>query len=140
MTVGVSSAALAARYAACAAAATAANVATQRITSALYAGRFELYAAMAAGTLTGLVAKYLLDRRWIFPARRAALGGHAVAFARYTLTGAATTCLFWGTELAFAALGDARWLRYAGAVLGLTVGYLTKYRLDRRFVFREPAA
>ena len=31
-------------------------------------------------------------------------------------------------------------LRYAGAVLGLAIGYAAKYRLDRRFVFREQAA
>ncbi len=29
--------------------------------------------------------------------------------------------------------------RYVGAVLGLTVGYAVRYRLDRRFFFREPA-
>ena len=51
-----------------------------------------------------------------------------------------TTAIFWGTELAFVALGDAPWLRYVGAVLGLAVGYTAKYRLDRRFVFRERAA
>ena len=31
-------------------------------------------------------------------------------------------------------------LRYAGAVLGLAMGYTAEYRLDRRFVFRERAA
>ena len=133
--------ALALRYTAFAAAATGINVAAQFVSSTVYAGRYELYAAIAAGTLAGLVAKYLLDRRWIFhdrPAQR--LRGHAARFTLYSLTGVLTTGIFWGTELAFVAMGDAPWLRYAGAVLGLAVGYTLKYRLDRRFVFRESAA
>ena len=131
---------LALRYAVFAVAATAANVATQYVSSTLYTGRYELYAAMAAGTLAGLIAKYVLDRRWIFHDRPTSLRGHAVELPLYTLTGVLTTVIFWGTELAFAALGDALWLRYAGAVLGLAIGYTAKYRLDRRFVFRERAA
>ena len=127
-------------YAAFAAAATAANVATQYVSSTLYTGRYELYAAMAAGTLAGLIVKYILDRRWIFHGRLTSPRGHAVELPLYTLTGVLTTAIFWGAELAFAALGDAPWLRYAGAVLGLAVGYTAKYRLDRRFVFRERAA
>ena len=132
---------IALRYMAFAAAATGINVAAQLASTAVYAGRYELYAAIAVGTLAGLVAKYLLDRRWIFhyrPAQR--LRGHAARFSLYSLTGVLTTGIFWATELGFAAMGDAPWLRYAGAVLGLALGYTLKYRLDRRFVFRKPVA
>ena len=59
-------ASLALRHAAFAAVATAANVATRYVSSTLYTGRYELYAAMAAGTLAGLIAKYVLDRRFVF--------------------------------------------------------------------------
>ena len=128
----LSSSALASRYAAFAALATAVNVTTQYASGALYT-------AMAAGTLTGLVAKYLLDRRWIFHDRTMSLRGHSVKFTLYSLMGVFTTLIFWGTELAFQSLGDARWLRYAGAIVGLTIGYVVKYRLDRRFVFTGAA-
>ena len=131
---------IALRYTAFAAAATGVNVAAQLASTAVYAGRYELYAAIAVGTLAGLVAKYLLDRRWIFHDRPASPRGHAARFSLYSLTGVLTTGIFWATELGFAAMGDAPWLRYAGAVLGLALGYTLKYRLDRRFVFREPLA
>lgn len=135
-----SPAAIALRYAAFAAAATAVNVATQALCLALYAGHHELYASMAAGTVAGLFAKYLLDRRWIFRVGPASPSGRSVDFILYALTGVLTTGLFWAVEIAFAAMGDALWLRYVGAVLGLAAGYTLKYRLDRRFVFRERAA
>ena len=133
------SSALALRYAAFAALATTVNVATQYATSMLYGGRYELYAAMAAGTFTGLVTKYHLDRRWIFDDRTTSLRGHSVKFTLYSLMGVFTTLLFWGTEIAFEMLGDAHWMRYAGAIVGLTIGYVVKYYLDRRFVFTGAA-
>ena len=133
----LSSSTLTLRYATFAAVATVVNVATQYVSTTLYAGRYELYAAMAVGTLTGLVAKYILDRRWIFHDRPTSLRVHSVKFTLYSLMGVFTTIIFWGTELAFEMLGDASWLRYAGAIVGLTIGYVAKYHLDRRFVFRE---
>ena len=64
-------AAIAVRYAAFAAVATAVNVATQALCFALYAGRHELYASMAAGTAAGYALKYRLDRRFVFRERAA---------------------------------------------------------------------
>ena len=58
-------------HAAFAAFATAVNVATRYVSSTLYTGRYELYAAMAAGTLAGLIAKYVLALRFVFRERAA---------------------------------------------------------------------
>ncbi|MDE0691616.1 MAG: GtrA family protein [Gammaproteobacteria bacterium] len=127
--------AVATRYAAFAVLATVVNVATQLVAIALYEGGNELYVAMAGGTATGLVTKYLLDRRWIFGVRKEPLPGNAVRFAAYSTTGVLTTLLFWAVELGFAQLGDSVWLPITGACLGLSIGYTAKYHLDKRFVF-----
>ena len=58
-------------HAAFAAAATAANVATRCVSNTLYTGRYALYAAMAAGTLAGRIAKYVLALRFVFRERAA---------------------------------------------------------------------
>ena len=58
-------------HAAFAAFATAANVPTRYVSSTPYTGRYALYAAMAAGTLAGRIAKYVLDRRFVFRERAA---------------------------------------------------------------------
>ena len=52
-----------------------------------------------------------------------------------------TTAIFWGTESLAWVIWQTDLAREAGALLGLAVGYMVKYRLDRRFVFdlRVPA-
>ena len=51
--------------------------------------------------------------------------------------GIVSTVIFGGTELLFDAVfhrfGNAK---YFGVAIGLTIGYIGKYFLDRRFVFR----
>ncbi|MEQ9257655.1 MAG: GtrA family protein [Roseovarius sp.] len=95
--------------------------------------------AIAAGTLTGLVVKYLLDKRWIFHDTETGLAAHSRQFTLYTVMGLVTTAIFWGTETAFWLIWGTDAMRELGAVLGLTVGYVTKYQLDRRFVFNRMA-
>ena len=92
-----------------------------------------------AGTVVGLIIKYLLDKRWIFADPSTGLRAHGGKFALYSLVGLFTTAIFWGAEtVAWLAWGTNA-AREAGAVLGLAIGYLIKYRLDKRFVFGAPS-
>jgi putative flippase GtrA len=43
-------------------------------------------------------------------------------------------------ETAFWVVWQTKELRELGAILGLAIGYVVKYRLDRRFVFRDIGA
>ncbi len=134
------------RYAAFAVAATIANLAAQRAVLAVdHSMRGYLFAVLA-GTVVGLVLKYLLDKRWIFGDRTTGLRAHGRKFTLYTAMGVVTTLIFWGSESAFYLVWGTDLMREIGAVLGVAVGYVTKYQLDRRFVFtdialarREPA-
>lgn len=123
------------RYAAFAVLAVLANLAVQRAVLAADPSTRGFVLALLAGTAAGLVLKYLLDKRWIFADRSRGLAAHGRRFSRYTGTGVLTTLIFWGAEsAAFAAFGTDL-AREAGAIAGLAVGYVVKYRLDRRFVF-----
>ena len=51
--------------------------------------------------------------------------------------GVVTTVIFWGVEFGFQAMIGTREMRYLGGVIGLAIGYLAKYRLDKRFVYRD---
>lgn len=123
------------RYAAFAVFATFANLGVQR---AVLAGTDGLYVpALLAGTLVGLVLKYILDKRWIFFDDRVGLRNETRTFSLYALTGVGTTALFWSSETLFWLIGQTQMMREFGAVLGLTAGYVIKYNLDYRFVFRK---
>jgi putative flippase GtrA len=130
---------IATRYAAFAAVATGINIGSQWLALRAYGGPWSLPLAMALGTSTGLGVKYLLDKRWIFDDRGTGLGTHVRKFSLYTMMGLATTAVFWMTELLFDALSPGGRARFLGALVGLTIGYTTKYFLDRRVVF-EPAS
>lgn len=125
------------RYAAFAVVATIANLATQRLV--LQYGDSGLYFATAvgAGTIVGLVIKYALDKRWIFYDLETGVKNHSRKFSLYTAMVLFTTAIFWGTETAFWLIWQTDLMRELGAVLGLSVGYVIKYNLDRRFVFTD---
>lgn len=129
--------ALIVRYSVFAAIATAANLLVQR--AVLHFGNSAvLFAlAIAAGTMVGLVVKYVLDKRWIFFDQQGGLKSHGRKFSLYTAMGLVTTGIFWGMETAFWLIWQTDLMRELGAVVGLSIGYVVKYNLDRRFVFRN---
>lgn len=120
-------------YAGFAALATLANLASQRAVLALLPGG--LLPALALGTLVGLVVKFWLDRTWIFAGRASAGSSTTGTFGLYAATGVVTTLIFWGFETAAWLIWQSHLAREIGAVTGLAIGYLVKYRLDRRYVF-----
>lgn len=123
------------RYTAFAIFAALANLLTQQLVLSVSSAGFGYVAALVAGTGIGLVTKYLLDKRWIFFDPLQDFRHETSKFSVYTLTGVATTLLFWASETAFWAIGQTDEMRILGAMLGLAAGYAIKYRLDRRFVF-----
>ena len=111
------------------------NLLSQYLSFLVYTGFGSLYLAMFFGTLTGLVAKYILDKKFIFYHIAKNNKDDAKKFMVYSLMGAFTTIIFWGTEIAF----DMRYqdpnAKYVGAVIGLSIGYVIKYFLDKKYVF-----
>lgn len=129
--------ALAYRYAFFAVLATLANLATQR--GVLWLGDSSTLFALAvgAGTTIGLVVKYILDKRWIFGDLSVGIKAHSKRLPLYTIMGLITTPIFWGMETLFWLVWQTDAMRELGAVLGLGIGYLVKYNLDRRVVFTD---
>lgn len=125
------------RYALFAVIATIANLGTQRIVLSAGDGAVIFAAAVGVGTLVGLVVKYILDKRWIFQDQSTGLKAHSQKFTLYTAMGLVTTAIFWGSETLFWVLWHTDIMREVGAILGLSIGYVVKYNLDRRFVFTD---
>ena len=129
-------------YALFAVLATSVNLASQWVTfiGARWLGfawEATLFPALIVGTGAGLIVKYVLDKRYIFADRSRGVSAHAKRFSLYTTTGLFTTAIFWATELLFALIDPTGNLIYLGGAIGLTMGYVTKYYLDRRYVFTQ---
>lgn len=126
------------KYAVFAVVATVVNLLTQRIMDSIYTGPLTYYVSLFAGTLTGLVVKYILDKRYIFYFVTKSRQEDARKFIIYSVMGVATTAIFWGFQTGFYLLWtENEYAKYIGAVIGLTIGYFTKYQLDKRFVFSK---
>lgn len=111
------------------------NLLFQYFSFTLYSGFASLYVAMFFGTLAGLIVKYVLDKKFIFYHEVKDKKDDVRKFTLYSLMGVFTTIIFWGTEIAFDALSQDPNAKYLGAVIGLSIGYIIKYFLDKRFVF-----
>jgi putative flippase GtrA len=115
--------------------ATLANIGSQDITTRVYQGRFDITLSILVGTAVGLLVKYVLDKKYIFKYRVANLAHDTRMFLLYTAMGIITTLIFWAFEFGFEYLFETKAMRYLGGVIGLCIGYLVKYQLDRRYVF-----
>ena len=123
------------KYGVFAAIATLINLGSQEIAIRFYTGPYAIYVALLFGTLTGLVSKYTLDKNFIFAYTTESHLHNLNKFVAYTLTGGFTTAMFWGLELGFEYWFGGKTARYTGAAIGLTIGYVVKYRLDKHLVF-----
>ncbi len=111
------------------------NLLFQYLSFLVYDDFASLYVAMFFGTLAGLVAKYILDKKYIFYHTPTDKKDDAKKFALYSFMGVFTTIIFWGTEIAFDTLSQDPNAKYLGAVIGLSIGYVIKYFLDKKYVF-----
>ena len=127
---------IAAKYVFFAIIATLLNLSAQYLSFLLYTDFGSLYVAMFFGTLAGLLSKYILDKKYIFYHTPKDRKDDSKKFILYSFVGAFTTIPFVVSEVAFDYLIDHEAAKYIGAVVGLAIGYVSKYFLDKKFVFK----
>jgi putative flippase GtrA len=120
--------------------ATVANIGAQDLLIRQYDGPWHIALSMVIGTGVGLVVKYWLDKRYIFRFQTTSVAHDTRTFSLYALMGLSTTAIFWGFEWGFHWAFETKEMRYLGGVIGLAIGYLSKYYLDKRYVFRSELA
>lgn len=111
------------------------NIVIQYISLSFYKDIGALYIAMFLGTLAGLGSKYILDKYFIFYYKTSSHQEEVQKIFMYSLMGVGTTLLFWAVEVAFDSFFLHEFAKYVGALLGLSLGYIIKYQLDKRYVF-----
>ena len=128
---------IALRYFLFAIASTIVNLLFQYLSFLVYEGFLDLYVAMFIGTLAGLILKYILDKKYIFFHTPKSKKDDGKKFFLYSVMGVFTTFIFWGFEIGFDYMYESENAKYVGAVLGLSIGYVVKYFLDKKFVFKD---
>ncbi|PCJ20660.1 MAG: polysaccharide biosynthesis protein GtrA [Candidatus Cloacimonadota bacterium] len=94
--------------------------------------------AIFIGTLTGLIFKYILDKVYIFKVEIKSKNEEVKTFILYSLMGVFTTIIFWFFEYSFIMLfPESPNAMYFGGFIGLGIGYIIKYFLDKKYVFTK---
>ena len=130
---------LTALYVLFAAVSIAVNLGVQALFVRVYHGWRAIELSILIGTAAGLPVRYVLDKRHIFGFSSENLQHDGRLFVLYTAMSVITTIIFWSTEYGFHRYFGTDAMRYLGGVIGLSLGFIVKYRLDRRFVFVTPA-
>jgi putative flippase GtrA len=123
-------------YAILALIAMAANFCTQEWVLFVYLGAFSHEIALVLATAVGLLVKYPLDKRYIFRFKAQNAVQDTKIFMLYGVMAVLTTVIFWGFEYGFDHYFKTKIMRYTGGAIGLIIGYVVKYHLDKRYVFR----
>ena len=111
------------------------NIGSQIISVWLYKGLFSVEISILVGTVMGLPVRYFLDKRYIFDFTSKNLVHDGKLFTLYSTMGLITTLIFWGIEYTFHHIYDTDIMRYLGGILGLSIGFYVKYKLDKKYVF-----
>ena len=111
------------------------NLTSQEILLNFIDNEFKIFSSVMFGTCIGLLVKYILDKVYIFKYVVKGIKKNTKVFLIYTSSGIATTLIFWFFEFSFEFLFNTKFMRYIGALIGLSISYYIKYNLDRKFIF-----
>jgi len=114
---------------------TAINIGSQMLSICIYKGQLSVEISILVGTAMGLPLRYFLEKRYIFNFTSKNLVHDGKLFVFYSAMGVITTLIFWGTEYAFHVIYDTDFMRYLGGIIGLSIGFYVKYKLDKKYVF-----
>lgn len=116
--------------------ATVANLLTQEFTIQIF-GSTAIASSILLGTIVGFISKYVCDKFWVFDDKFVDEKSEIRKIAFYGGFSVITTLIFWSVEVGFYTIFQSNIAKYIGAVLGLAIGYVLKFLLDRRYVFTE---
>lgn len=111
------------------------NLVSQAIFVRFYSGDYSILISIVIGTAVGLPVKYVLDKKYIFKFVTENVFHDTKLFILYGLMAILTTAVFWGAEALFQYVFMTESMRLFGGGIGLVIGYIIKYQLDKKYVF-----
>ena len=113
------------------------NIISQRIIFTLNNSEYVFTMAIITGTITGFISKYYFDKNFIFKDKTSLILDKSKQILKYAYFAVFTTLIFWITEYVFWIIYYTHSAREIGAVIGLSIGYYLKYKLDKKYVFNQ---
>lgn len=113
------------------------NLFSQALFVRFYTGDYSIFISIVIGTAVGLPVKYVLDKKYIFQFATENIFHDTKLFFLYGLMALVTTAVFWGAEALFQFVFMTESMRLIGGGIGLVIGYIIKYQLDKKFVFSK---
>ena len=111
------------------------NISIQPIFLLFYQGMYAIELSIFIGTIIGLPIRFILEKKYIYKISRRCYKSSFGTFSLYGSSAVFTTLIFWGFEYTFHLLFEGDIMRYIGGIIGLTIGFVVKYRLDKKYVF-----
>ena len=87
------------------------------------------------GTGVGMPPRYILEKKYVFFFKSNDIKHDSKLFFLYSFYAVFTTLIFWSVEYVFHIYFSADFMRYVGALAGLTIGFFLKYQIDKKYVF-----
>ena len=113
------------------------NIGTQAFSMCVYSGVYAIELSVLLATAVCFPIKFILEKKYVFKFKSNASCLQARVFILYGFMSVLTTFIFFGIEFAFHYLYGTSEMRYLGGAVGLSLGSYVKYRLDKRFVFKQ---
>ena len=87
------------------------------------------------GTAVGMPPRYFLEKKYVFFFKSNDIKHDSKLFFLYSFYAVFTTLIFWSVEYMFHIYFSADFMRYVGALAGLSIGFFLKYQIDKKYVF-----
>jgi len=87
------------------------------------------------GTGVGMPPRYFLEKKYVFFFKSNDIKHDSKLFFLYSFYAVFTTLIFWSVEYVFHIYFSANFMRYVGALAGLSIGFFLKYQIDKKYVF-----
>ena len=87
------------------------------------------------GTAVGMPPRYFLEKKYVFFFKSNDIKHDSKLFFLYSFYAVFTTLIFWSVEYVFHIYFSADFMRYVGALAGLSIGFFLKYQIDKKYVF-----
>jgi putative flippase GtrA len=89
------------------------------------------------GTTVGMPPRYFLEKKYVFFFKSNDIKHDSKLFFLYSFYAVFTTLIFWSVEYVFHIYFSADFMRYVGALIGLSIGLFLKYQIDKKYVFNN---